>query len=191
MNEVADAARVSRATVFNHFRSKQGLVDAITEQVLLAYRDMLDAALAREDAPIPALVRALFDGMATGIERSRRFQRGIFREIARLLVGLEEGGPAQRANEANQVRLAKLFARGQGRGEVRGTQSPERMASAMAALANGTITAWLYDDADDSLRERMGAAAEILLAGCAVDPAATRDEPVPDLSLARPWRFPA
>ena len=49
MADVAETAGVSRATVFNHFRSKQGLVDAITEQVLLSYRDMLDAALAHDE----------------------------------------------------------------------------------------------------------------------------------------------
>jgi AcrR family transcriptional regulator len=187
MTDVAAAAGVARATVFNHFRSKQGLVDAITERVLLAYRDMLDAALAREDVPAPVLVRALFDGMALGIEQTRRLQRGIFREIARLLLGFEEGGPAQRANEENQARVAKLFARGQERGEIRGSESPERIASAMGALSNGTITEWLYDDGGDSLRERMRAAAEILVSGCATDGAATRDLPLPDLLPSRPW----
>lgn len=187
MADVAAAAGVARATVFNHFRSKQGLVDAITERVLLAYRDMLDAALAREDVPAPVLVRALFDGMALGIEQTRRLQRGIFREIARLLLGFEEGGPTQRVNEGNQARVAKLFARGQERGEIRGSESPERIASAMGALSNGTITEWLYDDGGDSLRERMRAAAEILVSGCATDGAATRDLPLPDLLLSRPW----
>lgn len=189
MADLAAAAGVARATVFNHFRSKQGLVDAITERVLLAYRDMLDAALAREDVPTPVLVRALFDRMGLGIERTRRIQRGIFREIARLLLGFEEGGPAQRANEENRVRVAKLFARGQERGEIRGSESPERMASAMGALTNGTITEWLYDDGGDSLRERMRAAAEIFLSGCATDGAATRDLPLPELLPSLPWRL--
>jgi TetR/AcrR family transcriptional regulator len=186
MADVAAAAGVARATVFNHFRSKQGLVDAITERVLLAYRDMLDAALAREDVPTPVLVRALFDGMALGIEQTRRIQRGIFREIARLVLGFEEGGPTQRANEGNHARVAKLFARGQERGEIRGSESPERIASAMGALSNGTITEWLYDDSGDSLRERMRAAAEILVSGCATDGAATRDLPLPELLPSRP-----
>ncbi len=189
MADVAEAAGVSRATVFNHFRSKQGLVDAITERVLLTYRDMLDAALAHEETPTPALVRALFDLMGAGIENSRRIQRGIFRQIARLLLGFEEGGPAQRANEENQARLVKLLARGQERGEIRPSESPERLASAMGALANGTITEWLFDDTGDSLRERMRAAAEIFLAGSAADASATLSRPLPDLAPQRPWRI--
>jgi AcrR family transcriptional regulator len=186
MAEVARAAGVSRATVFNHFRSKQGLVDAITEQVLLYYQGMLDAALADEATPAPVLVRALFDRMGAGIEESRRIQRGIFREIARLQLGFDEGGPTQQVNQENQARLRKLLARGQERGELGGAEGPEALASAFSVLANGTITQWLFDDGSDSLRERMRAAAEIFLAGAARDAAATRAHPLPDLDPARP-----
>ena len=78
VTEVAAAAEVSRATVFNHFRSKQGLIDAITEKVLLYYREMLDAALADEESPTPALLRAMFDQMGAGIENQRSFFAAFF-----------------------------------------------------------------------------------------------------------------
>jgi len=186
--EVARAAGVARATVFNHFGSKQGLVDAMTEGVLLFYQAMLDAALAAEDAPTPVLVRALFDQMAVGIETQPRIQRGIFREIGKLMLGLEEGGPTQRASEENQLRLAKLLARGQERGELRAEHGPEALASAFAVLANGTITHWLFEDTSESLRDRMRAAAEILLGGVAKEPAATRSQSLPNLYPAGNWR---
>src|SRR5512145_2464520 len=139
MAEVARAAGVARATVFNHFGSKQGLVDAMTRGVLLFYQGMLDAALAAEDTPTPVLVRALFDQMAAGIELQPRIQRGIFREFGKRVLGLEEGGPTQRADEENQLRLAKLLARGQERGELRAAHGSEALASAFGVLANGTI----------------------------------------------------
>jgi AcrR family transcriptional regulator len=140
--EVARAAGVARATVFNHFGSKQGLTDAMTHGVLLFYQGMLDNALAAESTPTPVLVRALFDQMAAGIELQPRIQRRIFREIGRLLLGLEEGGPAQRVSEENHLRLAKLLGRGQERGELRAEHGPETLTSAFAVLANGTITHW-------------------------------------------------
>ncbi len=59
----------------------------------------------------------------------------------------------------------------------------------MGALANGTITEWLFDDTGDSLRKRMRAAAEIFLAGSAADASATRSLPLPDLAPQRPWRI--
>ena len=189
MAEVADAAGVARATVFNHFGSKQGLVDAMTEGVLRFYQGMLDAALAAEDVSTPVLVRALFDQMGAGVELQPRIQRGIFREIGRLVLGLEEGGPAQRVDEENQLRVVKLLARGQERGELRAEQSPEALASAFGMLANGTITRWLFEDTQGSLRDRMRAAAEIFLGGAATEGAgASRSQPLPNLYPPGEWR---
>jgi AcrR family transcriptional regulator len=188
MSEVARAAGVARATVFNHFGSKQGLVDAMTEGVLLFYQAMLDAALAAEEAATAVLLRALFDQMGAGIGTQPRIQRGIFREIGRLLLGLQEGGPAQRANEGNQLRLAKLMARGQERGEFRAEHGPQTLASAFGVLANGTITQWLFEDTSESLRDRMRAAVEIFLGGVAGDANATRSQPLPNLYPPGNWR---
>jgi AcrR family transcriptional regulator len=189
MADVARAAGVSRATVFNHFGSKQGLVDGITEQVLLYYQGMLDAALADTESPTPALLRALFDHMATGIETTRRVQRGIFREIARLQLGFDEVGGTSRTNQENQARLCELLVRGQKRGELDPAHDPGALAAAFGVLANGTITQWLFEDGADSLRDRMRAAVEILLAGAATDAARGRRHPLPDLTPARAWSF--
>jgi AcrR family transcriptional regulator len=181
VEDVARAAGVARATVFNHFSSKQGLVEAITVEVLRAYEGMLDAALADAETSVPRLLRALFDAMGAGIENARRFQRGVFREIARLQLGFDEGGPAHRVNVANQGRLVELFGRGQERGEIRREHAPETLAAALTHLANGTITRWLFEDTSDSLRERMCGAIDALLDPVAVRSRADDAEPLPDL----------
>lgn len=188
--DVAAAAGVARATVFNHFESKQGLVEALTVQNLGFYTQMLEAALADSDVPTPVLVRALFDGMGMGIENTRRVQRGIFREIARLQLGFEEGGPAQRANEENLGRLVELFGRGQKRGDLRRDLDPEALAQAFSILVNGTITGWLFNEREPSLRERMRAAAEIFLGPVAEDAASSLGDPLPDLVPLRPGGNP-
>jgi AcrR family transcriptional regulator len=187
VTEVAEAAGVARATVFNHFASKRGLVEAITEQVLVYYQEMLDHALAAHEVPTPLLLRALFEQMGAGIEGFRRFQRGVFREIARLQVGLDEGGPAQSINEQNHARLCELLARGQARGEVAREHTPDALASAFSILANGTITAWLFADTDESLQVRMREAVSIFLAPVAEPGDAST--PLPDLSPARLGSF--
>lgn len=188
--DVARAAGVARATVFNHFESKQGLVEAITVQMLAFYRQMLDDALALDDTPTPVLVRSLFDGMGLGIENTRRLQRGVFREIARLQLGFEEGGPAQRMNEETHARLVELLTRGQKRGDLSREHDPDALANALGSLVNGTITGWLFNESEPSLRERMRAAAEIFLGPVAVDAAITRDHPLPDLIPPRPGDNP-
>src|SRR5215510_11715960 len=63
MTEVAEAAGVARATVFNQFGSKHALVDAITAEVLDGYVLLLEGALADRETPTPVLVRALFEAM--------------------------------------------------------------------------------------------------------------------------------
>jgi AcrR family transcriptional regulator len=179
MSEVAAEAGVARATVFNHFGSKGALVDAITEGVLDAFSGLLDNALADERTSTPGLVRALFDHMAGGIEQLHGFYRGVFREIMKIQVGLEEGGLAGHANERAALRLTRLLARGQQRGDLSPAFAVDDLVGAFMSLANGTITRWLYEPSAGSLRERMRSAVEIWLGAVATGGRA--DEPLPDL----------
>jgi AcrR family transcriptional regulator len=167
--------------VFNHFRSKHALVEAITEDVFAYYRAMLEMALADEASPTPALVRALFEQMGMGIEAYHGFFRGVFREIARIQVGLDEGVAGERVRGQALHLLEKLMVRGLERGELRGEHTAEDLAAAFDALSNGTISHWLYEDRAGSLRARMRRAAEIFLGPVESEPAATRDTELPSL----------
>jgi len=171
MAEVAEAAGVSRATVFNHFGSKHGLVEAVTETIFAGYESMLERALADRVTPVPVLVRVLFAVMGGGIEGDPAFYRTAFREIARVTVGLEEGGVTQRARQRAVERLIHLVTRGQARGELHAHFDPQDLATAFDSLVFGTITHWLYADASRSLVERMQAASEVFLAPVATDAA--------------------
>jgi AcrR family transcriptional regulator len=182
MSEVASFARVARATVFNYFPSKYALVEAITEDVLAVWHGMLERALADQKSSTPALVRALFDYMGWGIQRTHVFYRGVFREILKVRVGLDEGGATQRVGGAAFALLTRLLERGQERGELGADHDPADLARAFDALSNGTITAWLYEETPDSLQERMRRAAEIFLGGVAPGAEATRGEPLPDVA---------
>lgn len=178
--EVAQHAGVARATVFNYFSSKHALVEAITEDVYRYYEGMLEAALADPQSSTPTLVRALFEQMGSGIQVFHRFYQGVFREIAKLQVGLDEGGAAQQARESTLHRIEELLQRGQQRGELEDGFRARDLALAFDSLANGTIIHWLYDDTSKPLAERMANAAEIFLGAVARD-ASDRSEPLPDL----------
>ncbi len=184
MADVAADAGVARATVFNHFGSKHALVEAITEDVIAYYDGMLRNALADTTTPTPTLVRALFDEMGAGIEEDRRFYRGVFREIAKVRLGLDEGGVGQQAGEAALELLVQLLTRGQERGELSRAFRAQDLASAFDSLVNGTITHWLYGDAAEPLRERMGRAAAVFLGEVATGPPARR-RPAPTLAPRR------
>jgi TetR/AcrR family transcriptional regulator of autoinduction and epiphytic fitness len=167
MAEVSEVAGVARATVFNHFGSKVALVEALTENVFAYWAAMLSGALADEKTATPALVRNLFDHMGFGIEQFQGFHRGVFREIMKIQVGLEEGGAAARTAERAFALLQQLLARGQQRGELARDFTPIELASAFDSLSVGTINRWLYDDTSGPLRDRMVRAAEIFLRAAA------------------------
>ncbi len=183
MAEVAEAAGVSRATVFNQFGSKHALVEAITEAVYAGYEAILDNALADRKTPVPVLVEALFELMGRGIELDRRFYRAVFREIGRITLGLEEGGIAQQARLGAIERLVHLLTRGQARGELISDLDPQDLATAFDSLVFGTITHWLYDDASQPLTERMLRAARLLLGPVAEPSTPAYTGPRPDLWL--------
>src|SRR5262245_46297981 len=176
MAEIAKHAGVAGATVFNHFGSKGALVEAITERVFAFYQLLLNSAWADTKSSTPALVRALFDAMGSGIEQFHGFYHGVFREIMKIQVGLEEGGAGSRARDQAHEKLEQLLARGHERGDLSRELAAADLAVAFDSLANGTINHWLYEDTSGSLRERMRRSAEVLLAPVAA--ASTQADPV-------------
>jgi len=163
MTDIAQQAGVARATVFNHFNSKHALLEAITEEMFAYYAGMLESAFEDRDSSTAALVLALFSQMGTGIEAFHGFYKGIFRELAKINLGLDEGGYGERARERANRLLTDLFSRGIERGDVDPRHEPAALASAFEAIVNGTIVHWLYDDATEPLRLRMLRAARIFL----------------------------
>ena len=167
MSDVARSSGVARATVFNYFASKYALAEAITEEVIAYFSGMLDRALADDATPTPALIRAFFSHMGAGIEAYASFFRGVFREIMKIWVGLDEGGAAQRASAGTFAKLERVMARGLERGELQPLASAADLARAFDSLTNGTIVHWLFDEPDESLAVRMERAAEIFLGALA------------------------
>jgi len=186
MADVAELAGVARATVFNHFGSKHALVEGITESVLDYYAGMLERALADEETSTPTLVRALFEQMGAGIEQFHGFYRGVFREILKVQVGLDEGSAAAHARERALERLARLMSRGQERGDLSRDFSASDIATAFDSLANGTITRWLFEDTSGSLRARMARTAEIFVSAVAMPDSRAAAQPLPVLSPLTP-----
>ena len=174
MADVAVSAGVARATVFNYFASKYALVEAITDDVVAYFETMLESALADETTPTPAIVRSLFAHMGAGIEAYKGFFRGVFREIAKISVGLDEGRAARRTREVTSAQVVRLMQRGLERGDLAAVAPAEDLARAFDSLSNGTIIGWLYDEQSDTLLERLERAAEIFLAPVAAPKHAAR-----------------
>ena len=166
----------------------RGYVAVFNEDVIAHYQGMLRNALADTTTSTPVLVRALFEQMGAGIQEDQRFYRGVFREIAKIRLGLDEGGLGEQAGRAALELLVKLLARGQERGDLSRALRAEDLASAFDSLVNGTITHWLYGDAAEPLKERMKRSADVFLGAAAVGPAAGRSARRPTLAPRRPRR---
>ncbi len=170
MADIAAKAGVVRATVFNYFPSKHSLIEAITEGVFNYYNAIVERALEEEATPVPALAKTLLVHMGEGIEYTREFYRGVFREMLRMRSGLVESDAIAAVRHGAQERLEELMRRGQSRGEIRNDVSAADLARSFDALSLGTILDWLYEREEDSLRERMETTARVFLsgAGCPV-----------------------
>ena len=167
MKDIADEARVARATVFNQFGSKHLVLDAITARSLSAYRDLLAAALADEKTPTPDLIRTLFEQMSAGLEANRALYREVFAEIRKVSMGLDHGGLSPKLREEAFDILTRVFKRGQTRGDVTRKYAPDVLATAFDSLLSGAVTQWLHDPRKGALAPLLASLVDVLLDGAA------------------------
>lgn len=165
MQNIADAANVSRATVFNQFGSKQLVLDAITARSLNAYRALLQAALDDEATPTPTLLRGLFRQMGRGIAANQNLYREVFSEIRKVSMGLDAAGESPSLKKDTFELLTTLFARGQSRGDVSKACSPDVLATAYDSLLSGAVIQWLHESRKGALPGLLEALVDVFLAG--------------------------
>lgn len=112
MDAVAEAAGVSKGTLYNYFKNKDDLLEAAHERCFGPLEEQLDALLAKRDAPVIQIVEAMVRAILNYVERDRP-----------LLFVLHEC-PALEQTRIRHEReyvedLAKLIQRGIKAGELR------------------------------------------------------------------------
>lgn len=167
MQHIAEEARVSRATVFNQFGSKQLVLDAITALSLAAYRDLLTAALNDDVTPTPDILRQLFSAMSLGLERNRALYREVFTEIRKVSMGLDGAGVSPGIRKEAFDAMVKIFERGQKRADISREQSPEVLATAFDSVLSGAAAHWLHAGRKVPLKPLLASLVEIFLSGAA------------------------
>jgi AcrR family transcriptional regulator len=165
MQDIAEAAQVSRATVFNQFGSKLLLLDAITARSLENYRNLLRAALADEKSSTPALLRRLFGQMAKGIAANQNLYREVFVEIRKVSMGLDGEGISPGLKRETFGILTAIFARGQVRGDISSAAPTEVLATAFDSLLSGAVIQWLHARRRESLPDILESLIEVFLDG--------------------------
>jgi TetR/AcrR family transcriptional regulator len=139
MAEVAEAAGVSKATVFHHFRSKRALYDALIGEAIVGFREQLVPLLDADEDPEDGL-RRFAAAHVQRLTRLRGTMRLIMREFA-------EGSSTTRET-ATGSEMARNFSlvvetlkRAQERGRVRADADPGLAAFVLIC------TSWLLTQA--------------------------------------------
>jgi TetR/AcrR family transcriptional regulator len=122
MAEVAEAAGVSKATVFHHFRSKRALYDALIGEAIVGFREQLVPLLDQDEEPEEGL-RRFAAAHVQRLARLRGTMRLVMREFAEGSTATRETATGS-AMAQNFSLVVEALKRAQARGRVRADADP-------------------------------------------------------------------
>jgi TetR/AcrR family transcriptional regulator len=122
MAEVAEAAGVSKATVFHHFRSKRALYDALIGEAIVGFREQLVPLLEQDEEPEEGL-RRFAAAHVQRLARLRGTMRLVMREFAEGSTATRETATGS-AMAQNFSLVVEALKRAQARGRVRADADP-------------------------------------------------------------------
>lgn len=158
VDEIAQAADVAPATFFNHFQSKQALLELMTGEVVDHLHAMTVESLEREGAVLERL-HAFVSRCALELGENRASARETLLEFMRL-----DGSP-----DGPHPYLERLFepfvslvSEGQARGEVRRDHEAAFLTQMMIGMLNSAMTSW-FANPDYPVEEGLVAAVEFAI----------------------------
>lgn len=159
VEHIASAADVAPATVFNHFRSKERLVDEVTAEVFGGLQGLIDQWVLRPGpASVGERIMALADHAAEQIEQSQGIAHRVLLEFLHHSARGEGAVPyVSRLHSP----LATVIGDGQRRGEVRRDLDAHFLAEMVVGTLNATLINWM-NDAAYPLRGRLRQAARFV-----------------------------
>ena len=162
MEDVAAAARVSRALVHHHFGSKEELAREVQAHMLEQWSASVDRAI--EAAPSAGEAFAAWLRVNLADTRRRPLLHAILADAA-LLASFEDA--ARHSMDEWREKLVGLLRRGQAEGEFRTDLDVESTAEVLRAMQVGMMQHLLSDDPhlDVSGERHLVAASELLVAG--------------------------
>ncbi len=159
---IADRLRISEATFFNYFPTKESVLEAVADDLIERSLSLLDEELADSNRPVSDRLGDVATAFADQFDGDPEF--------VRLLAGNTRyflGTRTQRFERASGL-LSALFAEGQARGEVRADISAAHLAELFLSATFGSIQNWVQAGGQDpSLRDRLRLGAVVLIDGCA------------------------
>jgi AcrR family transcriptional regulator len=172
VQEIARRVRVSEATFFNHFPSKQALLDRCTLDLIEGYAAVLRGKLREDDRPAAERIRETVALVGQAFAADRDLM-ALVATRSNLFYATTEGARAR--HHAAYDLLAQLLRQGQRGGEIRSDVDPLQLAEILTATYMLTIANWLlgwWGEAHD-LAPRLSRAVDVFLSGCRAPSART------------------
>ena len=172
VDEIATLADVAPATFFNHFQSKQTLLDLMTGEVVEYLH-----ALTTQHLEGPGTAAEKLRGFIASAAESIRANRGVARDVLLEFVGNDAtpSGPHPYLHRLIEP-FVELVAEGQRTGEMRNDHPAEFLAQMAVGMMNSAITNWLADPVYP-VEEGLVAATEFTLETLSIESAPGGDGP--------------
>jgi AcrR family transcriptional regulator len=165
VEDITRRLRISRATFFNYYPSKDSILHQIAEEAVRFYRKRLEEEIAAQ-APAREKIHHLLEEMGRNIEADKRFYRAVFLEIMRGQMGLV-GGQVSMEKVTISEFTASIIAQGQQQGELRADYPAQQLAEILVGIYNNVILSWLHSETECSLVQRLKEAADCFFCGSA------------------------
>ena len=171
LEDIAQAAGVTRGAIYHHFGSKADLFIALVEDASQLGNTTIEQALAKGGSFIDITTRILVSTLSL-LESNRRF-----REVMALSLFMTGASPElenlqkKRYQEAQTLveEIRGFFQAGIQQGELRPDLDPQIVARAFLAYQNGLALLWISNQDAFSIRESAPGLADLFLRGIVVE----------------------
>ena len=177
IQDIIAQVRISEATFFNYFPTKDALLEAYAVSRVEAYADLLRSEIDDVSRSVPDRIRDLLRAIGRVLQEEDRQFMAVVATRSRLFYG-GEGTVFERQVLAQSL-LVRLFQEGQERGEIRDDSAANALAEMLTGAYSFTIVNWLtYRWKDQGpLETRLARVAEMFLEGCLAEGTGQRVAP--------------
>lgn len=140
VDEIAEAADVSKGTFFNYFPRKEALVEYLAEENLEA----VEEAAVGGDVSATERIRLIYDALSVGYAENPELARTVMKSAMERLCSPAKDGAWMRF----EALAIQVISDGQARGEFRKEQQPNVVHGALVSCFIGSVIWWLGERAE-------------------------------------------